>query len=125
MTTATTTKTTLVDLARAVNDLIETRPNSRNPRMDGSDSCLYHDPDTDERCLIGQALYNLTGWNVPAEFEEQGIESLFACGKFRRFFGLSVDPNAFGLEQAIVDAQGVADGGSRWGTLDLIPVDAD
>lgn len=121
----TTTKTTLDDLARAVNNLIDTRPTARNPQLDGVDSCLYHDPDTDERCLIGQALYDLTGWNVPEEFEEQGIESLLSNSKFRRFFGLDFDPDVhFGLIQAIIDAQGMADGVCAWGTIDKINVDA-
>lgn len=118
--TTTATKITLAQLAREVNSLIKYSPDERNPR-NGS-ACMYYDPETDSRCLIGQALFNLTGWNVPIEFEDQSIESLLDYSNFRAFFGLEVDDQA--LAAALIDVQEIADGGYAWGTLNSIAVDA-
>lgn len=114
------TKTTLHELAREVNSLIKWQPDTRNPR-NGS-SCMYYDPETDSRCIIGQALFNLTGWNVPDEFEDQSIESLLGYSNFCSFFGLEVDDQA--LAEALMNTQAIADGGFPWGTLNKIEVDA-
>lgn len=116
----TTTKITLVDLARAVNRLIEEAPDKRNP-LDGW-NCVYHDEATDDRCLIGQALYDLTGRNMPSEYEGQDIQSLLNYGPFRRYFGLDVDSDSFDLVVAIDNTQGLADTAGAWGTLDKINV---
>lgn len=121
MTTATTTKTiTLTDLALAVNRLIDECPDRCNPSV-GND-CVYYDELTDARCLIGQALYDLTGCNVHPSYEGQSIDALLSSDEFRRSFGLAVGDN-FGLEMAIVDAQSLADGKCAWGILDKINVD--
>lgn len=122
MTTTTTTRTTLADLAQAVNRLIEEKPDNVNPK-NGS-TCVYHDPITDKRCIIGQALYDLTGWNMPEEFEDNSIESLLDHSKFRNFFGLEFDYAQAEIADALVWAQGLADEGYTWGSLKKINVDA-
>jgi len=124
MTTTTHKTLTLIDLAQAMNRLIDERPNDRNPQSsDDSTTCLYHDADTDQRCLIGQALYDLTGHNVPVQFEGLGIGVILANGEFRRFFGLHLgDESMIGVENAIVKAQAEADGVCAWGTIDKIEV---
>lgn len=127
MTTATTTKTkqiTLTDLAEAVNDLIDTCPRYVNPQDDGG-SCVYYDPETDSRCLIGQALYNLTGLNVPTEFENVGIDNLLTYSNFRRHFGLEIPGDTdedVNLANAIVGAQSMADSNYTWGRVEKIEV---
>lgn len=114
---------TLTDLAVAVNRLIDEQPNTRNPQDEDTSGCLYYLDDGTEiqRCLIGQALYDLTGKNVPAVFEETGIDTLFQNDEFVHYFGLEVGEN-FDLRDDLADAQGVADGHARWGVIDKVNV---
>lgn len=124
MTTATTTKTiTLTDLAKAVNNLIEAHPKRINPTDDNGDTCVYHVESTDERCLIGQALYDLTGKNVPGDFEGDGVYTLLQDMVFLSHFGLVREPTDDDTLYALVGVQNVADSYAPWGDAQQIEFD--
>lgn len=111
---------TLEDLARSVNRLIETNSNMVNPLGADSSTCVYYDFRTDRRCLMGQALYNLTGRNVPEMFEGEGIDELLGDPVFCENFGLPVPTSLdsdLGLRDALGRAQNDADSGRVWGAI--------
>lgn len=117
----TTVTHTLVDLARHVNDVIDKMPDRLNPKDEYlGDSCVYYLEVDGEvsRCLIGQALYEMTGKNVPPRFEEATIGTNLSDAEFCGYFG--IDPDDRYLSEPIFVAQREADSGYRWGLIDKI-----
>jgi hypothetical protein len=126
MSTIATKTITLIDLAEAVNRIIIERPEDCNPFSDYTNSCLYFDG-YGGRCLIGQALYDLTGMNVPKDFEGRGIYALLLhdtdfCEHFDIDFGSARGDMT--LFEQIVQAQNEADGQIAWGQVRPIHIPA-
>lgn len=126
MVTATATHT-LEDLALVVNRLIEEHPERVNPTGVGSSACIYHDEETDERCLIGEALFVLTGRNVPSEFEGKGVGSLLDNDAFCNYFGLPTDTEFVNDSTwgKLLRAQMEADRMITWGEIEPIVISDD
>lgn len=124
MTTTTTRTHTLTDLARHINEVIEKKPDRTNPTSDYlGDSCVYYLNDGVEvrRCLIGQALYEMTGLNVPPVFEEATISTLLSRADFCEYFSIDADDRY--LHDAIFEAQREADSMQPWGSIEKINLD--
>ena len=121
-----TTQHTLEELARTVNRIIVERPGERNPTSDSDTSCLYHSPNTGQRCLIGQALFEMTGLSVPGKYEGQSIDVLLTDMEFCNFFGLPADSRFRDetLWLTVGGKQAQADQGKPWGSLSPIDIDA-
>jgi hypothetical protein len=121
-TTTQTTQHTLDELARYINRVITENSDRVNPRNEDNDACLYFDPETLSRCLIGQALFEMTGLDVPPFFEENGIDSLLQYDVFCDFFGLPYETHLSDTDLycGVTQAQTYADEGVYWG--DISPI---